>query len=143
MNFIVIGVFIFLGSVIGIEGILYLYRKVRSTQKNKIKKRLKKYTFVENEMGNILKKRKLSDIPALNNFLLSLPIVSGLDQLTLQANTKYPLGVYLISTPLLGAAGYLVGLFLLHSKALAVAMGLPMMMLPYLYLVFFEKPQNQ
>ena len=58
MDYMIIGIFIFILSIVLLELVLYTYRNLASTQRAKIKKRLQKYTFVENDFGDILKKRE-------------------------------------------------------------------------------------
>ena len=148
MNFMVLGILLFLGSVIVIEMLFYIVKKARVAKKGDIRKRLKKYTFIENEAGDILKKRKLSDVPFFDKFLLSLPFVSHMEKLVVQAHSNHPLGVYILATPVLGAVGYMVALLFIHNKLLSLVMGIAMMAVPYLYLVILknrrtDKFQNQ
>jgi tight adherence protein B len=90
MDFMIISAVIFFTVLIIIELSLYGFRNLRSTQRAKLKKRLKKFTFTENSAGDIIKTRKLSDIPFLNRLLLSSSTIRNLDQLVLQANVKFP-----------------------------------------------------
>jgi len=138
MEFMISGLIIFVVSIFVIEIFFYSYRKIKSGQKKQIKKRLSKYTFIENESGDILKKRKLSSISFFDKFLASLTFVKAMDRLVMQANAKYPLGVYILSTFLLGAVGWLLGIFMLHNKLLGAIMCVTAMFLPYLYLVHLK-----
>ncbi|MFU8770620.1 MAG: hypothetical protein ACNA7H_12840, partial [Desulfotignum sp.] len=97
MDFMIIGAVIFVTVLLIIELSLRGFRNLRSTQRAKLKKRLRKFTFTENSAGDIIKTRKLSDIPFLNRLLLSSSIIRDLDQLVMQANVKFPLGVYVLA----------------------------------------------
>ena len=138
MNYMVAGILIFLASVIVIEIFFYILKKIRAAKKADIRNRLKKYTFVENEAGDILKKRKLSDIQFFNNFLLSLPFVSGMEKLVVQAHSTHPLGVYILATPLLGVVGYWSGLLFLNTALLAMVLGIAAAIAPYFYLAILK-----
>ena len=90
MDYMIIGIFIFILSIVLIELVLFAYRNLASTQRAKIKKRLQKYTFVENDFGDILKNREYSKIPFLNKIFSSIAVARKLDVLIIQSNTKYP-----------------------------------------------------
>ena len=112
----IIGIFIFILSILMIELVLFIYRNLSSAKRAKIKKRLQKYTFVENDFGDILKKREYSKIPFLNKMFLSLTVARKLDVLIIQANTKYPLGFFVLLSALLAATGFLAGQFFLNKR---------------------------
>ena len=135
MDFMMIGIIIFIVSVLIIELCLYAYRNLATTQRAKITKRLQNYTFVENDFGGILKTREYSTIPFLNKILSSLNITRNLDQLIIQSNTKYSLGFFMLLTAVLGACGVLVGQFFLNIIWLSILIGIVLMFIPYVYLV--------
>lgn len=135
MDFMILSAVIFFMSLLTIELSLYAYRNLQSTRNAKINKRLRKYVFIEDEFGDILKKRTLSDIPFLNRLLLSFPIVSNLDRLVLQANAKQSLGVYVLLACLLGALGTMGAMFYLNNAAYSLFIGGILFFLPYVYLV--------
>ena len=90
MNIFVIGAIIFFIAIIVIELSIYAVKNMRSVNRAKIRKRLRKHTYDKDNMGqiDIVKKRILSDIPSFNKLLLKTPGVKGLDGLTLKANAK-------------------------------------------------------
>ncbi len=135
MDYMIIGIFIFILSIVLIELVLFTYRNLASTQRAKIKKRLQKYTFVENDFGDILKKREYSKIPFLNKIFSSIAVARKLDLLIIQSNTKYPLGFFVLLSALLAACGFLAGQYFLNNILLAVLIGLVLMFIPYVYLV--------
>ena len=94
MNIYVIGIIIFFIVVIVIELFIYAVKNMRSVHRAKIRKRLKKHTYVKDNASqiDIVKRRVLSDIPAFNKLLLKTPGVKGLDNLAIKANAKYPAG---------------------------------------------------
>ncbi len=143
MDFMILSAIIFFVSLLIIELSLYAYRNLQSTRKSKIKKRLRKYVLVEDDFGDILKKRNLSDIPWLNRMLLSLPIVSNLDKLVLQANAKQSLGVYVLLAFLLGSLGYMGTMFYLNNSLITILIGGILFFLPYVYLVRLKTKRTE
>jgi tight adherence protein B len=90
---------------------------MRTTQRVKIRRRLRKYTYTESgsDGAEILKKRVLSDIPFLDSLLSGLPGLINLDRLMVQANAKYPIGFYLLLGLFLGVVGLLVGFMFIRN----------------------------
>ncbi|WP_299982377.1 type II secretion system F family protein [Desulfobacula sp.] len=139
MDFMIIGIVIFIVTVAIIETALFAYRNLVSTQRAKIKKRLQKYTFVENDMGDILKNREFSTVPFFNRILASLPGAIRFDTLVMHSNTKYSLGFFLLLAAVLGACGVLAGQYFLNNIWLSILIGLGLMVLPYIYLLNLKK----
>ncbi|MCK5350888.1 MAG: type II secretion system F family protein, partial [Desulfobacula sp.] len=139
MDFMIIGIMIFIVTVAVIETTLFAYRNLASTQRSKIKKRLQKYTFVENDFGDILKNREFSTVPLFNKILSSLPGAIRLDTLVMHSNTKYSLGFFLLLAAVLGASGVLAGQYFLNNIWLAILIGLVLMVVPYFYLLNLKK----
>lgn len=136
MELYVIGAGIFIVTVIIVELISFAVRNTRAAKRGKIRKRLRKYIYVEGGQGGteITKKRILSDVPFLNQILLHTPGISQLDRLVIQANAKQPLGFYFLLALLLTAAGFLLGQFLNRSVILNVVLPLLFGSLPLIYL---------
>ena len=83
----ILGVIIFFISVIVIELLFYTYRGLRSPNRLKVLKRLRKSIYMEDEQGgiDIVKKRRvLSDIPFLNSLLIKTPGMLKFDSLLTQ-----------------------------------------------------------
>ena len=139
MDFMIIGVMIFIVMVAVIETALFAYRNLASTQRAKIKKRLQKYTFIENDFGDILKNREFSTVPFFNRILSSLPGAIRLDTLVMQSNTKYPLGFFLLLAAVMGGCGVLAGQYFLDNIWLAILIGLVLMVVAYMNLLNLRK----
>ena len=135
MDFMIIGIIIFILSVLLIELSLFAYRNLASTQRSKIKKRLQKYTFVENDFGDILKTREFSEIPFFNKVLSSLAVTNKLDTLLIQSNTKYSLGFFLLLSAVLGGCGVFAGQYFLNNILVSILIGLVLIPIPYVYLL--------
>ena len=136
MELYVIGAGIFIVTVIIVELISFAVRNTRAAKRGKIRKRLRKYIYVEGGQDGteITKKRILSDVPFLNQILLHTPGISQLDRLVIQANAKQPLGFYFLLALLLTAAGFLLGQFLNRSVIMNVVLPLLFGSLPLIYL---------
>lgn len=139
MDFIIISLIIFILALVIIELCFYAYRHSMRTRKGKIKKRIQKYTFIEDDFGDIIKKRDLSDIPFLNRALSSISFVRSLDDLVIKANAGQSLGFYALLAILMGALGFLGGGYFLHSQLNAALIAGALFISPYLYLVIKKK----
>jgi tight adherence protein B len=137
MGLFAIGFGIFIATVLIIQLVTYGVRHMRTAQRVKIRKRLRKYTYVESESdgAEILKGRVFSDIPFLNALLGSLSGLNSLDRLMIQANAKYPMGFYLLLGLFLSVVGLLVGSQLARNTLLAILLALIFGFLPYVHLV--------
>ena len=141
MDLFAIGFGIFIATVLIIQLVMYGVGHMRTTQRVKIRKRLRKLTVVEggSDGDEILKKRALSDIPFLNALLGSFPGLSSLDRLMVQANAKYPMGFYMLLGLFLAVVGILIGSQLAHNTLLAVLLALILGGAPYFYLVRMKR----
>ena len=107
MELFLIGIGIFVFVVIIIELVVYAVRNMRSTKRAKIRKRFRKYAYIDDgENGtDILKKRIYSEVPFFNSLLRYIPAVKNLDALIRQANAGYPMGFYILLSMLLAVLG--------------------------------------
>jgi tight adherence protein B len=137
MELFAIGFGIFIATVLIIQLATYGVRHMRTTQSMKIRKRLRKYTYVESgvEGSEILKKRVLSDIYFLNSLLNNLPGVNSLDRLMMQANAKYPMGFYLLLSLFLAVVGFLIGLQFTRNPFNGILLAFFFGSLPFIELV--------
>jgi tight adherence protein B len=136
MNLLIIGVIIFIFSIVIIELLMFAFKNTGYVKSANIKKRLRKFTYVDKDdgTGDIIKKRVISDIPWLNELLLKKPFVTSMDRLIIQANTKYNLGFYLLLTLILGCLGFLFGTFKAFPLILSFLIGLIFATIPFFYL---------
>jgi len=136
MNVFIVGLVLFAMAICVIELLAFSFRQIRSPQRAKIRKRLRKYTYEENQKNgaDILRKRLLSEIPFVNRLLQRISAVRRLDELVIQANAPYTLWFYVLLFGLLTILGFLFGVFFLKQKLLAVLLGLLASAIPYIYL---------
>lgn len=136
MNYTLIGIGIFILSVIIIELALYAFKHTRSANRVKVRKRLRKYVYSQNgpESSDIVRKRILSDIPFLNHFLWLFPPVRNLDLLIQQANSAYSLGFFVLMTLFLAVTGFLISTFRSQPIPICILAATIPATIPYLYL---------
>jgi tight adherence protein B len=137
MELFAIGFGLFLATVLIIQLVTYGVRHMRTTQRVKIRRRLRKYTYVDSgtDGSEILKKRVYSDIPFLNSLLSGLPGLKSLDRLVVQANAKYPVGFYVLLGLFLAVVGLLIGNQLTRNMLTAFLIAFILGCVPYVGLV--------
>lgn len=145
MSLFVIGIIIFFASIAIIEMVMFAFKNLGVVKSAKIKKRLRKFTYVNKAdgTGDIIKKRVLSEIKILNDLLLKMNLVNSADRLIIQANTKYNLGFYVLLTLTLGLVGYLVAVFKAFPGTIAIMIGLILATLPYFYLKYLKRQRME
>jgi tight adherence protein B len=137
MELFAIGFGIFAGAILIIQLAMYGVRHMRTTQRVKIRRRLRKYTYVEggSDGTEILKKRVFSEIPFLNSVLGLSPGLSSLDRLMVRANAKYPMGFYLLLGLFLAVLGLLVGMQFTRKPLTGFLLALLLGCIPFFHLV--------
>jgi tight adherence protein B len=141
MEQIIIGGIIFIVCVIMIELLIYAVKNARSPNRARIRKRLRKFAYVEEGMdgSDILRKRVLSEIPFLNRLLLKIPGVLKLDNLIIKANARFPMGFYILFALLMAALGFLFGTVVIKNAILALAFVPFFGCSPFFYLIFLKQ----
>jgi len=141
---IVISLGIFLSLILLIEGGYYFYHQFVSPQQRNMKRRLRgsgrrvqeKEKTAEQE---ILRKRKLSEIPWVQALLSSVSNLGGLEKLLQQANSQMPIGVFFLLSGCLGMVGCLIGAFKDWGLPIALMLGVVGSMLPWVFIKFKRK----
>ena len=142
---IFIGVGIFFAIVLLIEGGYYVFIAGRKPEQKKIRKRLRLLTRIDSgdEEVEILRKKLLSEVSWFNQFLLRIPSLNNLDLFLEQANTRYPLGFYLLLSVLLLFCGYMAGFLLTINLMASFVFALLAGSLPFCFLYFMKKKRMQ
>ncbi|MGD8765011.1 MAG: type II secretion system F family protein [Desulfobacteraceae bacterium] len=145
MEQIIIGGIIFVVCVILIELLIYAVKNARSPNRARIRKRLRKFAYIEEGIGDsdILRKRVLSEIPFLNNLLLKTPGVLKLDNLIIKANARFPMGFYILLALLLAALGFLFGTVVVKNAILALIFIPFFGFSPFFYLILLRQKRMQ
>jgi tight adherence protein B len=145
MQQFITGIVIFIILVIVVELFIYAYKNMRSPNRAKIRKRLRKtvYTQDDGDGTDILRKRVLSEIPFLNQLLLKTPGILKLDNLISQANAKYPIGFFILLALFLSVVGFLVGALIIKNRMLAVLLVFILGTFPFLYLLILKRKRTE
>ena len=141
---IVIGLGIFLSLILLIEGGYYFYHQFVSPQQRTMKRRLRGSgrRTAENEKSaeqEILRKRKLSAVPWMQQLLSSLSNLGGLEKLLQQANSQMPIGAFLLLSACFGMIGCLIGAFKDWGLLVALALGVVWSLVPWAFIKFKRK----
>jgi tight adherence protein B len=139
------GAIIFIILVIVVELFIYAYKNMRSPNRAKIRKRLRKTVYTQNDGAetDILRKRVLSEIPFLNRLLIKTPGILKLDNLISQANAKYPIGFFILLALFLAVVGILVGTLVIKNWMLAVLLMFVLGAFPFLYLLILKQKRTE
>ncbi len=136
-------IFLSIISIAFIELLLFGIRSFRRLRKRQVQNRLKKFSFSHYSVDapDILRKRILSNVPILNKLFYNIPGIARLDRLIQQADSKYPVGVFILFSLFLFQIGYLAGSFFFSQKfygaafLIALACGL----IPFFLLLLKKK----
>jgi tight adherence protein B len=145
MQQFITGAIIFIILVIVVELVMYGYKNMRSPNRAKIRKRLRKTSYTQDDGAgtDIMRKRVLSEIPFLNRLLLKTPGILKLDNLISQANAKYPIGFFILLALFLAVLGFLVGNTVIKNRLLAVLLMFPFGAFPFLYLLILKQKRTE
>ena len=138
-------IIIFIICLIVIELLIYAVKNARSPNRGKIRKRLRKYTYVEEGVGgaDIVRTRILSEIPFLNRLLLKIPGLQKLDNLIIGANANFPMGFYVLLAIFMAALGAIFGTVVIKDNILALVF-IPLFgCFPFLYLAYLKQKRKQ
>lgn len=136
---IVISLGIFLSLILLIEGGYYFYHQFISPQQRTMKRRLRGSAKREKEKEKtpeqeILRKRNLSEVPWMQAVLSSVSNLGGLETLLQQANSKMPMGMFLMLSGCAGMVGGLVGAYKDWGLPGALVLGLLGCALPWFFM---------
>jgi tight adherence protein B len=130
---IAISIGIFLSIILLVEGGYFFYHQYVSPQSRTLKRRLRGGAARPKEgleSLEILRQRKLSDLPWLNDILSTMSNLGGLEKILQQANSQMPLGVFLLLSGVLGVVGAAIAGFMDYPLLVAGGIGLVGLMLP-------------
>ena len=109
MNLVVAAI-VFICVLCTIEGLFFVLLSKFDPEAKRMRKRLQALCMerAENDVRSIVRNRPLSSIPRLNQILSAMPLMLKLDRLLLQADSRQPLGVFLLLSLVLGVSGFYV-----------------------------------
>jgi tight adherence protein B len=138
---ILIGIGIFIALVLLISAAYSVLMGKRSAEARIIKKRLRTLSAGGSRLDeiDIVRKRVLSEVPWLNRFLLSISRLYQLDRLVEQANTRLPLGFFILLALFMGVLGFAGGILLKINQFVAFFPAVFLGSIPFLYLLSLKQ----
>lgn len=135
--FLVVAVLVFVAVLLLLEGLYLIWKSYKGPEAKKLEKRLQALSASHDATAHaqLLKERMLSEVPAFQRLLFSIPRAHSLDKFILQAGLDWT-----VSKLLLTCAGFgVIGLVLMSGAAhqpilLSVAVAAALAALPLLYL---------
>ena len=108
MDVITNTVLIFCISILILELLFYAFRTIRNPDRARIKKELRKMAYKRQgeELPDILRKKVISEVPALNEILLRISGIEYLDRLRYQASARYSTGFFVLLSLFFAALGF-------------------------------------
>ncbi len=146
---IAISIGIFLTIILLVEGGYYFYHQHLNPQSRTLKRRLRggasKPSDAEagDKTAGILRQRKLSDLPWLHKILESMSNLNGLEKTLQQANSKLPIGVFLLISAVTGVGGAFIAVIKDYGLLAALGFGVGAAFLPLLWIRFKRKKRFQ
>jgi tight adherence protein B len=141
MEAIIFAIVIFAIVFLIIQLSIFTYRSIRYPDRGKIKKRLEALSSGEYDVSitDIRKKRILSKIPFINKLLSEAATVNRFETLVMQADSKYPVGFFLLLTIVLALSGYTGSLLAWRHQLISLLLSGLLACAPIFYLVLKKK----
>lgn len=134
--FLMISVLVFIAVLLLLEGAYLLWKSYKGPEAKKIENRLRALSASRDnsKQTQLLKQRMLSDVPAIERFLLSMSRAQRLDRFILQAGLNWTVSRLLLSCAALGAIACLLMVYGAHqSLMLSGVVGAVFAVTPLLY----------
>lgn len=132
-------------AVVLIIGVIFLIIiKILKSDSGIIRNRIKTLsTYADkNETIDITRKsRALSSIPWLNRIFCSIPLLQKLDRLLEQSNSRYPLGIFILTSFIMVFTGFIVISNVMNNYMFALIAAGVFGMMPYYY-IYMKKNRN-
>ena len=118
--FMVISVLVFIAVLLLLEGAYLLWKSYKGPEAKKIQARLRALSasLDNSKQSQLVKQRMLSDVPAIERFLLGMSRAQRLDKFILQAGLNWTVSRLLLSCAALGAIAYLLMVYGAHQSLL-------------------------
>jgi len=134
---LLLGILVFVATVLFIEGAYVGLRALRRSEKERVRRRLRK--FVEEHRADtadtILRQRTLSEVPWFNTLLTRLTRVREISLLIEQANAPYTVGFYFLLAALLAVLALVGSATMRLGTWAGLGLALLTASLPFLYLL--------
>lgn len=138
-EFLIIAVLVFVTVLLLLEGLYVIWQSKRGPRARRFNSRLQALAATRDTSAQtqLLKQRLLSELPAMERRLQSLPRMQGLDRFLLQSGLGWTVSKLLLWSAALGAIGWMLTVSVAHESQLtgavagAVAAALPSLYLRY------------
>jgi tight adherence protein B len=135
-----IAVRLFVGIICIVEGLLLLTRHKWDPESKTAGKRLAR--LVGNKPAHItgiLKKRTFSSVPYLHTLLEKIPVMHRLDRLVIAADSRVPVGVFMLTSCVLSLSVYFFLAAAMRSSIIPAMAALLMATAPFVYLLLKKR----
>jgi tight adherence protein B len=132
----VIGIGLFVAAILVVGGVILLLRPKWDPESRTIEKRLEKFAGSDSgqQEVDVIRRRKLSEVPKLNALLSRIPVMHRLDELVVQSNSRLPLGVFVLLAVTIALTVYLLLSLSLRQQFMPALIGVAAGATPFLYL---------
>lgn len=119
-SFLVISVLVFVAVVLLLESLYLMWKSYKGPEASVIVKRLQALSASHDKSQQTmhLKRRMLSEVPAIERWLLGIPKVHALQRIIYQAGLEWTISTLLLSCAALGVGGYAITTLLVHQSLL-------------------------
>ena len=138
---ILIGIAIFISIVLLMQGFYFVFRTMRNPEKREVKERLRTISSLgyRDQRLDIERKKLMSKIPWFNRFLSAFRWLDSLHRLLEQANSKQPLGVFLLLSFLLAFIGLIIGFRGTSNLFAGILLAILLGIIPFFYIHLKKK----
>ncbi|MBS0013631.1 MAG: type II secretion system F family protein [Desulfobacterales bacterium] len=136
MDLFILTLALFIPSVILIELLMYARRLLVQPERSSVRKRVRQLSGRQFQASGpgILRSEKFSDVPTLHRILSVMPVVHDLEKLRKQANTRYPLSVFILISILSAVIVFFVVSQITRKAGLAFLPALIVFAVPWIWL---------
>ncbi|MDQ3060665.1 MAG: type II secretion system F family protein [Pseudomonadota bacterium] len=135
-SFLILSVLVFTTVLLLLEGAYLLWKSYKGPEAKKIQTRLRALSASRDnsQQTQLLKQRMLSEVPAIERFLLSISRAQRLDRFILQAGLDWTVSSLMLSCVALGVTGGMLMMYGAHQPFLIIILaGALFASLPLLY----------
>lgn len=136
---VAISIGIFLSIILFVEGAYYCYHQYLNPQSQNLKRRLRGGSVKSQdpqkagETAGMLRQRKMSALPWLQDLLASMTNLGGLEKLLQQANSQMSLGVFFLLSSVFAVGGLLIAGFSDYPLSVGLGVGVVGCFLPLMW----------
>jgi len=138
-------IMLFIVTLVACILLYMLFTSFQSPDKRRVREQLRRIEAERSgkETIDIVRKQEMSGIPLFNRLLQASrsSLIRKTDRLVLQADARYPIGVFILMSFVLFIVGFFIGSVASRVMFLSVILGLLLGSLPFCYL-YFQKERR-